>query len=617
MNQMDDDDAGLSLSYTRQIPEALQPYQFYGRKDTDDKYMIQKHVMRYMMDCRTLGKRAFDQRTQKFHLFGFAGVKGMGKSEALKQVCRRWAKYALGESAKAIYTSYKNGGAARGFYPNPELEGESLLGEVGQKLLIEGGVDPTMARNFTTIKMALKHIKKKLNCESLVICIDDIFEFCNPKALVIGLMDLQDSFEGTIIFIFTCISEKKFRDIFKGTRRQVKMARLELIGMDDIFKNFIPMTIQPLAENELYREPGVNQFILACSGNAKIATKTLPDVTRNWCWRDDREAPMISKRRIENARKSVCEDLGFDLDDLNDINQRLIRKWFSSNHIDAAQRLVLEEKGLIYTMQAAPYSGEDEVDFLSPILLHCWAECNQYRWSGKHLFHLYNSDAGEHMERILIHYEALLRKSLEGETVQLREYYNIEDDDNISEKYRHITVEIKASMGCNQVQTVKDFKDIKGVLEKLHQGFIVALEKDTAYLVAHDLVAPDSSNSPKLVITCVQCKFNNHETKRLKRAVKALRDIDDVLCIPVIFTSKKFHEFEMERFGDGLYFCEEEIFRFTRKLGILRFHVEKLGAELQDQYPSLGPYPPDKEDDPEEPPEDKAPPQQQQFCHIL
>jgi hypothetical protein len=609
MDQMDDDSSGgvPDYMYTRQRPEALHPYQFFGSKDKDDKYIIERHATRYMKECRTLGKRAFDQRTRKFHIFGFTGVKGMGKSEALKQVCRRWAKKALGDNAKAIYTSFENGGAARGFYPDPDLEGEALRDSFGHKLLIEGGVDATMAMGFP-IKMALTLIRES---SPLVICIDDVFDYFNPKALVVELMELQDTYEGKIILIFTCISGKKFRDMFKGRGRQVKMVRLELIGMQDVFQCMIPMSSENLKEEELYREPGVNQFILACSGNARITTKTLPDVTSNWNWNNDRLPPMISKRRIENARKRVCEDLGFDLDD---INQRLIRKWFSSFHLDVDQRLILEEKGLIYTMQAAPHSGEDELDFLSPILLHCWAECNQYMWSGKHLYELYNADAGEDMERVLIHYEALLRKSLEGKTVQLREYYNLEDDDKISEKYRHVTVEIKATTGCNQVQTVEDFKDVDEVLEKLQQGFIVALEKDTAYLVAHD-----SLNSTKLVITCVQCKFNVSDTKKLKRVVRKLREREDILCIPVIFTSKKYRNFEMDRFGEGMYFCEDDILRFTRRLGILRFHVERLGAELRDQYPSLSPYPPDPEEEVEVPddPAETRPTPPLSACTIL
>ena len=40
-------------------------------------------------------------------------------------------------------------------------------------------------------------------------------------------------------------------------------------------------------------------------------------------------------------------------------------------------------------------------------------------------------------------------------------------------------------------------------------------------------------------------------------------------------------------FANGVYFLEEDIFRFTSKLGVMRLHTQKLGNALKRSYPML------------------------------
>ena len=98
-----------------------------------------------------------------------------------------------------------------------------------------------------------------------------------------------------------------------------------------------------------------------------------------------------------------------------------------------------------------------------------------------------------------------------------------------------------------------------------------------------------------LLVECAQCKLvtdsvgwaeargklDNEFTRALRRK--------SVEWFPVMYTNHhtKTGTLAGETYADGVYFDELTLFDFTRPLGILRMHMEKLGPNLALRCPSL------------------------------
>ena len=74
------------------------------------------------------------------------------------------------------------------------------------------------------------------------------------------------------------------------------------------------------------------------------------------------------------------------------------------------------------------------------------------------------------MEAVMYHYEAVLRKAIEGKVFSLRTFYKSNHiAHNLEEKEVRAKVPVNKELVCH----VRDFKDGAGLVRLLNQGFIV------------------------------------------------------------------------------------------------------------------------------------------------
>jgi len=95
-----------------------------------------------------------------------------------------------------------------------------------------------------------------------------------------------------------------------------------------------------------------------------------------------------------------------------------------------------------------------------------------------------------------------------------------------------------------------------------------------------------------LIVACVQCKFVKTSTnwtsiqEQMSTATDWLKK-QKIHHFPVIYTTADLSSIQPQTYEDGIYFTEEDIFEFTKKLGVLRLHTQKLGKKMQEKHPYL------------------------------
>ena len=57
--------------------------------------------------------------------------------------------------------------------------------------------------------------------------------------------------------------------------------------------------------------------------------------------------------------------------------------------------------------------------------------------------------------------------------------------------------------------------------------------------------------------------------------------------LPVVFASVANSRLNRATYADSVFFTESDLFNFTKRLGILRLHTQKLGKALAKSYPFL------------------------------
>ena len=101
--------------------------------------------------------------------------------------------------------------------------------------------------------------------------------------------------------------------------------------------------------------------------------------------------------------------------------------------------------------------------------------------------------AEKKMEGLLYHYEAVLRKAVEGKTFTLKQFYRSK---HCGERFENLRVKNPVPEQTDLVERLPDFQDKKRVLGKLKQGFIVVSDLQNG-----------TAEDNKLIVACVQCKF--------------------------------------------------------------------------------------------------------------
>lgn len=556
-----------------------------------------QRIMTYLQQVRDSHREVLDN-SGKFTLLGTSGVKGIGKTEILGQICDSWATEALGDGAKALYVTYNGSGYSGDYCVNPARIGGNYGNAFGHLLLVSCGV-PEKTAVRVPLEEAIVYVMDKFRgeCQSelvLVICVDEIVELnrgikskpdeWNPAShTMCQLMKLQDRMDGKLIFLFTGILDSMFTALKSLSGRAVAPLPLTLVPLRAVFSDLLPRRLLPFVE-----QPAVNQLILSCAGHPRATVDGLDRATQTWQLQEGMNNSEISAAEILDARSTIVNvTCKFDV---AYISHDILSEWFDFRQsISEGRREALLAKGILHTV----INGDERVEFLFPLLLQDWARQHQRTPFGFHLHGLYNADLvlaadnEKNMEAVMYHYEALLRRATEGGTFPLGSFY----------ASRHVAPSLKFKMlksiivpgSFNSVGYVEDFADIKETIRHLRNGWILVSKKHSE--VGIEYLVPYACDD-ELIVACVQCKFVQKSTNwakikdKMLTAVKGLRE-NHVKFFPVVYTTADQRTMMESTFGDGVYFVECDLYDFTKRLGILRMHTLKLGANLLTSHPYL------------------------------
>jgi len=556
----------------------------YNRKEQ------QKAIIEYLTTVQT-GKMTPVQDpkkqilVEKFDIIGSSGMKGIGKTEILAQICAFWGAEAV-TGAKTVYTTY-NGAPGAGPYctitaANTDQE---YLDRFGWLLLDSCGVKEHLAKqvSFDTALTLIRKIAKVGDKEMLIVCVDEIGQLGNDvtKKLMHVLMQKQDAGKGTLAFIFTHIIQTVLSQAASDSGRKVRSLPLPLLNLD-VWKE----TTEWKSAGETY--VGLHQLFLSCAGLPRAIFEGIPAAIKN----DPTLLTHPNTAALHLASNVIIHSCKFDALMTERIGEA-VAKWFDFTTPMQDQDALVRD-GLMHTVYD---KDNNAIQFLSQLVVQAWARKNSAANTiAFHLSQMYGADAivgadaEKYMESEMYHFEAVVRKAVEGKKFTLEDFYKSK---HIGTKFQTFIVTAPCPASLELVRFVDNFGDIDKVLSLLNLGFIVVSRAHREVGIEYFAPFRDTTTG-KIIVACVQCKFLTDAaqwTKMKEKMETATTQFKKkkIKFFPVYYTTAK-PEMQVSTFEDGVYFDETDIFRFTCKCGILRLHKEKMGKNLSGNFPFLVAY---------------------------
>jgi len=523
----------------------------------------------------------------KFPMLGCSGMKGIGKTAMLVHGARVLVpELEQDPSVKAVYMTFNGGGAHTKVFckslkrPGCEKDFDDAFGHM---LMACCGVelDVEQCLNFDVCLGVCRSLLG-LGDGGTVVCfvdeIGDLKEQCTPALL--ALMAQMDKLHGKLAFVFAHIRQDVLNEQQTASGRRVIPMTLPALPLD-VWKVLLKGTkwIEAAAKH-----PGLHQLLLACCGHPRSLVDGLPAALV--------EVPNLlsdpSKAALMRARTAIVTECKFN-DATDEYMAEVVPAWFNFVNLMDTGRLARD--GLLITVNGK--HPEAAVELLQPLVLQHWVhrkcELNSMAF---HLQEAYDSDAvvgpdaEKSFEAIMYHYEAVLRLAVKGKVFTLRSFYQTS---HVDPSWGAQEVTARVPKDTNLVVWVPDFSDMDNVLGFLNQGFLVVSRAHGE--VGIEYLSPFVDvGSGKLIVAAVQCKFVNTKTDswtnikgKMLTAMAGLRK-KNVQCFPVVYTTRDQCTINSATFADGVYFTESDLFAFTKKLGVLRLHCEKLGHNLAQTY---------------------------------
>eukprot|EP00405_Crypthecodinium_cohnii_P048450 CAMPEP_0206596306 /NCGR_PEP_ID=MMETSP0325_2-20121206/43481_1 /ASSEMBLY_ACC=CAM_ASM_000347 /TAXON_ID=2866 /ORGANISM="Crypthecodinium cohnii, Strain Seligo" /LENGTH=710 /DNA_ID=CAMNT_0054107113 /DNA_START=55 /DNA_END=2187 /DNA_ORIENTATION=- len=538
--------------------------------------IVQKYLQG--VQAKALGKDG------KFSLVGCSGMKGIGKTAMLVHS----ARCLVPEGATALYLTFNGGGAHKEeFLKSLQCqEGhKDYAAAFGHMLLAACGVDSCLARQLEFEDcLDVYRSLRGLSAEAFVVVfVDEIgdLEEMESTATLTALMRRMDKYPGQLAFVFAHIRQDILDKCATKSAREVTALHLPALQLDD-WKKVVGINWQKAAKEHAQ----IQQLLLACSGHPRSLVDGLPAAlveVPNLLTNPDESSLVSAMDVIMNK----CKFNEFDTKFMADI----VPQWF--DFVDKIDTGTLARDGVLLKVNGE--TAAQEVELLHPLILLRWARkmCEDHSIP-HHLQQAYAADAmvgpdaEKKMENIMYHYEALLKKCVESKEFTLMAFYCSR---HIGKKFLNMTVKAHLPRQLSLVHKVDNFQNIKEVLHYLKQGFIVVSQAHSEVGIEYlsPFVCVDTED---LIVAAVQCKFVQASCawadmkSKMEKATKDLKE-EKVRFFPVFYTSVDQNTIHSDTFSDGVYFTESDLFTFTKKLGILRLHVMKLGAKLQEKYPWL------------------------------
>ena len=511
----------------------------------------------------------------KFPILGTSGMKGIGKTTMLKYGLTKVLPD-LKMPAKGAYLTF-NGGAGRSanVFWESQNQQDTVLRSVGHVLMANLKVE---AQQYSLLgfEQCLNLFRKALGMseeESFVLFIDEIGELKQKADDVLrALMTEADDRGGNLVFVFAHISQQFLDHAATASGRKVISLPLEALPID---------TWKQMKDwkDAAQKHAGIHQLLLQCCGHPRSLCDGLDEAKKQnpTLLSDPTEEALIK------AREHIITECKFNSESRERLNKDIPR-WFSLLE-DSDLMARLARDGLLLKLPHA------DAQFFPPLVLQDWAGKSCRTPLGYHLQQAYaadavlGSDTEKKMEPLMYHYEAVLRKASEGQTFTLNDFFKSE---HTSDNLWQSEVTVKVPNASQLVRSVKDFSKAEDVLRLLRTGFIVVSAFHNQYALEYLSPFRDASDDT-LIVACVQCKFvqstvswSDIQTK-MADATEWLKK-KNIMCVPVIYTTADQKSIKPETYAGGIYFNETDMFEFTKRLGVLRLHTQKLGKNMEQKH---------------------------------
>lgn len=563
------------------------PQEFYDRTES---LRVAEDYLRGVVTCTDPGYLT----ESKFRLFGSSGIKGIGKTEFLKQcaitVLPRLS-IALQKELRPVYITFNGRGTNMADFNGFVAQHKPAMGDrraeaaaVGHLLLRQCGDE----KSVFDFKEAVKRIRGAMgmaDADVLVVLVDEIGELGDDVSLttikaLMSEMD-ADAAAGKLVFVFTHILHEHLTEVGRLSGRRVCLVPLPAVDIA-AWNHLQGFT------DAAKKHAGLMQLCLSCCGHPRAIFDGLREaaVENPTLLSNPTPAALITAR---DKVVDVCKFLESRTTKAR-VDQQ-VSLWFKDAVIPGPtiDTSLLVAEGLLHRLARA--------DFFFPLGLQRWATALSGTNSlAFHLQQAYAADATvgrdseKYMERIMYHYEAVLRAAVgAGPVFPLQQYYKSSwIDDKLSQRH------LKFDLPTNAVQLHKEVQDFSSssmpnVLRHLELGYIVVSKAQGEEGVEYFAPFRDAATNA-LVVACVQCKFVQKSANWAEIADKMMTATTYLKqnqheCFPVVYTTVDQQALAESTFAGGVYFTETELFEFTRRLGVLRLHKEKLGAVAQDRYP--------------------------------
>lgn len=525
----------------------------------------------------------------KFSLLGASGMMGIGKTAFLTFAANHVVPQR--DKTKAAYITFNGGGTLAKVFQESVLSGNQFVNAFGHAFLEACDVS---GKEFENMKFdqsldLFRAILSANSDEDLVLFVDEIGALKEAQDTISGLMSEMDKRNGKLTFVFAHIQQDFLDQQMTGSGRKVIPLPLPTLPID-AWVEIHPSLRAPAASCS-----GFHQLLLSCCGHPRSICDGIQDA----CQKNPTLQTHPTESALVTARDTImscCKFREFLNRDRGRFITDLISGWF--NFLQPVSLSDLARDGLLLKVAHDSEDGTalGQADFLLPLLIQTWA--TREARSSSVAFHLqqaYAADAmlghgiEKKMEALMYHYEAVLRKVVEGKTFLLNNFYK---GAHVGEEFLEMEVRAPVPSGTDLVWTVIDFSNPDCVLGHLRAGRIVVSKSPTEpgveYLSPYIVVGTE-----ELLVAACQCKFVSVKTEPWQvmngKIVQAMTWLTErgIRHFPVAYTTVDQRGLNASTYKRGAFFTESDLFEFTKKLGILRLHTEKLGTYLSSACPWL------------------------------
>ncbi|CAJ1459045.1 unnamed protein product [Effrenium voratum] len=595
-------EAILSSSWTVRRPAPMKPA-LLGR--TEAKRELLEYIRGVMDVANSIH---WEQGTlPKCSMKATAGVKGIGKTRLLHEMCTTW----LNETGAKVGLHVDfNGGSEWDASKGPE-------NAFAQVLLQSAGMRRDDAEWCSAVlpwKKVMRALQQKLGLskELLVVGVDEVMQLeqkCGTKPccnFISTLMNTQDasliSGEFPVIFIWTALFESYMKERASQSGRKIAtLISLKALPPDSLDR--VPQEIR----NAFEQTPGRRQLLRQLLGHPRLTFDALQDAF-SVCGVPETTFALAQFRMIMISFAKLDQGKSLQSDE--------VRQWYSPSAIIATGvQDDLVSRGLV---QAVQFGNSGHKSVLHPLMLQSWADSHREPLANQ-IKKMFEEDAvieaahEKKFETVMLHFDAAVRLALEQESCTLEQLFpgaNLKP-----ESLRAVRVMPGLQYSGDAVVELDSFDDVDEVMSSLEYGSIVVSQKRTEkgieYLVPWTVPRKDHRQllrslqptgpgekdpNAHLLILGVQTKYVQEFVgkwpsveDKAKKALAGLQANPKVLqALPVFYTTESTKE-GRSLDNPNVYFNEVGLAELLlERTGPLRLFFEKRGKPLQNKLAGFG-----------------------------